>query len=169
MKNLTRGFFVVAVLASRIVAAETATTAADWPLTEMGVGPIQIGMPYAAARSAAGSAGTLVEKTRKSEGEIIHVSELLDGRKSLLIMEASDDKLWRLTVESPQFKTAHNIAVGTSLKDLQKVTPHLTIAHAEGNGSCAITPDMGLSFCFTQTAPKPTDTIARILVLGSGE
>lgn len=137
-------------------------------LSEKGIGAIQIGIPLAEALKAAAGFGEVKKTEKMEEGDLYTIYEVVKNKEVLFLIDPMDEKISRLRILSPQFKTDKNIGIGSTLAELLKAYPLLKIGPSEysGMGACALSEKLGFSFFFKSEKPKPSDPVTLILVFG---
>ena len=135
-------------------APETATDPAAFVLEKGRAGSISIGMPIEQVRQQV-TDGTEVKDTllmqegQQSTAYLLHTG---DRDKGLLIEQQCepDCQVWRISVLSPDYKTAEGIGVGSSYGEVKAAYPITTVAVEEDN-FVAVSDSAGMSFMLDDT------------------
>ncbi|GAA4439942.1 hypothetical protein GCM10023188_36610 [Pontibacter saemangeumensis] len=118
-------------------ATETTPAPAAFVLEKGRAGNIKLGMPIEEVRQQVVD-GTAVKDTllmlegQQSTAYVLHQD---DRDKGLLIEQVCDPdcKVWRISVLSPEYKTAKGIGVGSKYGEVKQAYPISTVAFEEGN------------------------------------
>ena len=141
-------------------------------LTDEGIGALRIGMPVSAVRIACSVLrDTIVTDMEGMPSRRVTIAVGADSAHGEIV----DDKLWRVSVVSPGFRTADSLGVGSSIARFKSIKG----AHAvrgEGAVYAAIPSHCGMSFQLTGFKPAsgavvlanlpPSVTVLRVFIFG---
>ncbi|QCR21053.1 mechanosensitive ion channel protein MscS [Pontibacter sp. SGAir0037] len=118
------------------------------------VGPIRIGMPVADLRPQLSSQITFTDTTLQQEGQqyTAFVLRPEQDANGLLVEQQCDTdcRIWRINIQSQDYKTTKGIGVGSKFSEVQANYPISTISQAEGN-LVAVSEQAGLSFVLNKS------------------
>lgn len=114
------------------------------------VGDVRIGMPVEAMRQDVPMGMVIADTTLTQEGQQSTAYRLYpEGDAQGLLIEqtcaAEVCRVWRITVESPDYKTPKGIRVGSTYSEVQQAYPISSVTFEEGN-LVAVAEDAGMSF-----------------------
>ncbi|WP_276496821.1 mechanosensitive ion channel protein MscS [Pontibacter litorisediminis] len=142
-------------------ATEVTPTAPDpilFVIDKERVGEVKIGMPIAQLQEQVNDGLHLTDTTLRQEGtqSTAYLLKPEGQAKGLLVEQQCEEacKVWRISVLSPDFKTAKDISVGSKYSELQQAYRIRKVTFEEGN-LVALAPDAGMSFILDHsTLPK---------------
>lgn len=138
-----------AILPDTTEEAVTTPDPALFVVEKQRVGNIQIGMPIAQVREHVANGLSIKDTTLSIEGmqSTAYILHPEDQPKGILIEQTCDEecKVWRISVLSPDFRTAKGISVGSKYGELQQAYNIQSVTFEEGN-LVAISPEAGMSF-----------------------
>jgi hypothetical protein len=162
------------------VAARSCGVSAGTVLAESGIGELRIGRPVA---EVAAGCGVLSDTTEiRAEGLPARIVTVDLGRDTVEA-EAVDDRIWRIALEHPAFRTADSLGVGTPLSRLLRFDGARGMAGEDGL-YLRVPAHCGLSFRLSDSArgaaladpsPEmlrrlPAEThVERVLVVGCAQ
>jgi len=148
-------------LASGVAVSESR----PWILSPNGLGPIQIRMPMEQAIGFAKGVGEVKETTVMAEGESQRQYDVMQGGKRLFSIEPARGGVDRITVWSATYRDVKGMGVGSTLAELKKVYPAITVNPGEGF-TCAFLSQghSGNSFCFAGMKPGPSTPVHHVYI-----